>query len=614
MLYRNRDPLESPSPHFRLNLLTTLIISLSLVLILRLAYLQFNQYKHFATLSLKNQMSINPITPPRGIILDRNGMVVADNIPVYTLELSLEHRKNLPKILQDLQKLLPSITEDDIDTFYHTKRNSRSYESIPLKFHLSPEEVATIATEQYRLPGVHIKAQFMRSYPYGEVTAHLLGYVSRMNLDELKSVDSVNYRATNFIGKSGIEKYYENTLHGTVGYEQVETDASGRVQRRISKQAPVSGPKLYLTIDVELQRQVFLALEGKQGSAVVIDTTNGEILAMVSTPSYNPNDFVFGIPPKTYNTLLNSPDKPLYHRAVRGQYPPASTIKPFMALVGLESGQINKVSSIYDPGWYRLPNVRHVYHDWKKGGHGVVNVMRAITVSCDTFFYQLGNKVGVSKIEDLLQQFGFGQLTHIDLFEEAAGLLPSPRWKLHQKNTHWYPGDTLITSIGQGFMLVSPLQLANAVATISQHGRRFRPHLAYQWKLEKGENIPFKPIEEYPIHLHDAGYWNTVIEGMTAVIKSPEGTAYRTYGHTTPYTVAGKTGTAQVFSFKQYDKKDKMNIPPELRDNSLFIAFAPVEKPKIAIAVVLEHDHGAAPIARVIMDAYFKLYPQEQNI
>lgn len=608
MRSHHRDPLESPSPHFRLNLLATIVISLSLILILRLAYLQFNQYSHFATLSLKNQMSINPIAPPRGLILDRNGIVLADNIPIYSLELLPEKIKNLNNTLTELQKLIPSISEDDIESFNHTRHSSRSYESIPLKYHLSAEEVAMIATEQYRLPGVHVKAQFMRSYPLGAVTAHILGYVSRINLDELKSVDPTNYRATNFIGKSGIEKYYENTLHGNVGYEQVETDASGRVLRTISKQAPVSGPKLFLTIDAELQRQAFQALQGKQGSAVVMNTTNGEILAMVSHPSYDPNDFVFGIPHKTYNALLNSPDKPLYHRAVRGQYPPASTLKPFMALIGLETGQINKMTSVYDPGWYRLPNVKHAYHDWRRGGHGIVNVKRAIMVSCDTFFYQLGNKIGVSKIEDLLLQFGFGQLTHIDLAEEAPGLVPNPRWKMHQKNTHWYPGDTLITSIGQGFMLVSPLQLANAVATISQHGRRFRPHLGKAWKLEEGTIIPFKPVEEYPIKLHQPEYWDTVIEGMALVIKSPEGTAYNKFGHNTPYSVAGKTGTAQVFSFKQYDQKDKMKIPPELRDNSLFIAFAPIEHPTVAVAVVLEHDHDAALIARSILDAYFKLY------
>ena len=546
----NHDRAESTFHHFRLSLLVALLIMLSLMLILRLAYLQFSQYKRYATLSLKNQMSIIPIAPPRGIIFDRNGVVLAENTPVYVLEIIPERIKNLNATLLRLKDLLPSITQDDFRNFEHARKQNHAYVPIPFKLKLTQEEVAIFASNQYQFPGVSIKARLMRYYPLGETTAHLLGYVGRINIQELQHVNSTNYQSTNFIGKAGVEKYYEVKLHGDVGYQQVETDVRGRTVQVLTKQAPVSGSKLYLTVDARLQQIAYEALQGKRGAVVLMDVTNGNILAMTSSPSFNPNLFVNGISNTDYKVLSDTHDRPLYNRAVRGMYPPASTVKPFIAIAGLDKDVINVNTRIYDPGWYKLPNVTHSYRDWKRTGHGVMNVKRAITVSCDTFFYQLGNKLGISAIEDMLVQFGFGQLTHVDLNEEAPGLVPSPHWKRESKNLPWYPGDTLITSIGQGFMLASPLQLANAVASMSQHGRRFRPHLLGKSIDDQGITHAFKPVEEYPIQLKNTGNWDIVTDAMHAVITSNEGTGAR-FGRNAPYSVAGKTGTAQVFSMSQ---------------------------------------------------------------
>lgn len=596
--------------HFRLGLLVAFLIILSLILILRLAYLQFSQYKRYATLSLKNQMSITPIAPPRGLIFDKNGVVLAENIPVYVLEIIPERVKHMPEMLQKLKELLPSITTEDIDNFNRARKQNRAYVPIPLKLKLNQEEVAIFASNQYQFPGVSIKARLMRYYPLADVTAHLVGYVGRINIKELQQVNATNYRATNFIGKAGIEKYYEDQLHGQVGYQQIETDVSGRTLRILSKQAPVSGAKLYLTIDARLQQAAYQALQNMRGAAVLMNTTNGDILALVSSPSFNPNLFVNGISNKDYQLLTNELNRPLYNRAVRGLYPPASTVKPFVAIAGLDKGYTSVNSKVYDPGWYRLPGVKHAYRCWKHTGHGVINVTRAIMVSCDTFFYQLSNKMGISAMEDMLVQFGFGQLTHIDLNEEAPGLVPSPHWKRRSKGLPWYPGDTLITSIGQGFMLASPLQLANATASLSQHGRRFRPHLLKETELDQGKKIPYKVLEEYPIQLKNTDNWNVVVEAMHSVITNNEGTGGR-FGRNASYSVAAKTGTAQVFSLSQDEKKRYLNIPAELRDHSLFIAFAPVEKPEVAIAVLVENDTAASHVAREIMDAYFNLKKAE---
>ncbi|CDZ79249.1 Sporulation-specific penicillin-binding protein [Legionella massiliensis] len=610
------DWAESRLHCIRLNLLIVLIIILSSLLIFRLAYLQISQFKRYQTLSLKNQMSIIPIAPPRGIILDRNGVILADNIPVYVLEIIPERVKNMQQTIKKLQTLLPSISDEDIENFNKARKQNRSFVPIPFKLKLTQEEVAIFASNQYQFPGVSIKARLMRYYPLGEVAAHFLGYVGRINIQELRQVDPTNYQATNFIGKSGVEKFYENILHGGVGYQQVETDVSGRTLRVMSKQNPLSGEKLYLTVDVRLQQAAYQALKEKRGAVVAMSTQGGEILAMVSSPSFDPNAFVNGISSNEYNKLATARDRPLYNRAVRGLYPPASTIKPFMGLAGLEKGVVDTHFSIYDPGWFRLPGVSHPYRDWKKYGHGHINLKRAITVSCDTYFYHLGHKMGIGAMEDVLSQFGFGQLTHVDLNEEAPGLLPNKHWKRQAKGLPWYPGDTVITSIGQGFMLVSPLQLANATASLSMKGKRFRPHfLQKSIQNDTGEIHEFQVLEEYPMRLKDDNYWTIIAEAMREVITNNEGTGYR-FGRTAPYTVAAKTGTAQVFGGKHYEKVRKArpeDIPEYLRDHSLIIAFAPVENPEIAVAVMVENDFAASNVARKVMDAYFELKKSESK-
>ncbi len=600
---------EAQNQRFRLNLLVAVLIVLSLILILRLAFLQISEFKRYQTLSLKNQMSIIPIAPPRGVILDRNGVLLAENIPVYVLEIVPERVKDIKATLAKLQQLIPSISDDDIENFKRVRSQNRSFVPIPIKLKLSEEEVAIFAINQYRFPGVSIKARLMRHYPLGEMTAHVLGYVGRINVQELKSVDSTNYRGTNFIGKAGVEKYYEDLLHGKVGYQMVETDVSGRTLRVVNKINPRSGAKLYLSIDTRLQKAAYDALKDKRGAVVVINSHNGEVLAMVSSPSFDPNLFVSGVSSKDYKILSNALQRPLFNRAVRGVYPPASTIKPFVGLAGLDKGFITTETAIYDPGKFKLPTSSHLFRDWKKTGHGVINFKRAITVSCDTYFYQLGHKMGISNIEDMLVKFGLGQLSHIDLYEEAGGIVPSSRWKRQAKGVSWYPGDTIITSIGQGFMLATPLQMANATASLSQHGQRFRPHLLSKTVNSDNEEIEkYKPIEEYPVYLRDEDNWDIVADAMHSVLTSNEGTGYR-FGRNPPYPVAGKTGTAQVHSGRQYEKTKFEDIPEALRDNSLFIAFTPVKEPEIAIAVVVENDVTASTVARKVLDAYYQLYP-----
>lgn len=592
---------------FRINILVALIICCSSLLISRLAYLQIAQYKRYETLSLNNQLAIIPLAPTRGIIVDRLGVVLAENISVYVLEIVPEHIKNLTQTIAKLRILLPVITDEDIKNFNHLKAQNRSFVPLPLKLKLSQDDVALFASHQHLFPGVSVKAQLMRHYPQSDVTGHLLGYVGRINLQELQKVNSANYRATNFIGKAGIEKFYEDKLHGYVGFQQVETDVSGRTLRVRHKKNPLSGEKLALTLDIRLQRVAYQAMKNKRGALVALNPKNGDILAMVSAPSYDPNQFINGINLNDYQQLTSTKDRPLFNRAIRGLYPPASTIKPFIALIGLDKGVIDPTFKIFDPGWFKLPGVSHRYRDWKKTGHGIVDLKRAIAVSCDTYFYQLGQRLGIAAIENKLQLFGYGQPTHIDLTDEAIGVVPSAQWKKSVRGISWYPGDTIITSIGQGFMLATPLQIADAVAAISQKGRRFRPHLLQQsTQNEHQQQQNYQLIEEYPVKLKNSNDWDVVTQAMNAVIKSDEGTGYR-FGRTAAYSVAAKTGTAQVYSGREYEKKSIDEIPEKLRDHSLFIAFAPIENPEIALAVIVENDVSAALVAREVLDTYFQL-------
>ena len=441
----------------------------------------------------------------------------------------------------------------------------------------------------------------------GASFSDILGYVGRINEKELNKIDQTNYAATNFIGKVGIEAYYEDQLHGEVGYQQVETDASGRIVRVLKRIPPKPGENLYLSVDSKLQLASEKALGDNFGAVVVIQPSTGEILAMASNPTYDPNLFVKGMTTKEYNALQNAPGRPLFNRSIRGQYAFGSTIKPFLALEALNAHAITKSYKIKDPGYFSLPGSSHVYRDWKRGGHGTVDVIKAITISCDTFFYTVGVKMGISNIHAILNDFGFGQLTGVDIGEEIPGLVPSPAWKHKAKGQPWYPGDTVISAIGQGYMLTTPLQLANGTAILSMRGHGFKPHFLTKWQDAQGKFHTKPPVTAPVVHA-DPQYWDIVIEGMQKVIQ-PGGTAAR-FGHT-PYTVAGKTGTAQVYS--TYGKGQDKNLPKHLRDNSLFIAFAPIDKPEIAVSVMAEHSKDAKMIARKVFDAYFEEEKEEKQ-
>ena len=592
--------------NFRMRILAAILIILSLFLVLRLGYLQIFKFDKFHTLSLKNQMSVIPIESPRGIIVDRNGILLAENIPVYGLEITPERTNNIKITLKNLKILLPSITDDEQKNFYKLKKHSRSYIPIPLKLKLTQKEVALFAVNQYKFPGVSIKAHLMRNYPLKNYTAHSVGYVGRININELRDFNHKQYMATSFVGKSGLEKFYEKLLHGKVGYEQIETDATGRKVRTIFRKNPESGSKLILTLDSRVQIAALNALQGLRGAIVVIDVRNGDIISMVSSPSFNPQLFVSGITNKDYHKLITATARPLYNRAVKGIYAPGSTIKPFMALGGLNYNIIDEKEKIYDPGYLILPSSKHIYHDWKHSGHGLVDLRRSIVVSCDTYFYKLGRKMGINLIHNFLMQFGFGNKTQIDFPGEAQGIVPGKIWKKRFRKTIWYPGDTLITAIGQGFMLSSPLQLASATASLARLGHRFRPHL-----LEKIQNTDsgkiqiIKHLEEYPVTIKKDYYWKIIVNAMQGVIQDKEGTGFR-FGRNSSYSVAAKTGTAQVYSGKKFYNVAYDKIPEHLRDNSLFIAFAPVKSPKVAIAVVIENNSIAPNVARKVMDAYFE--------
>lgn len=575
----------------------------SLILCARLVYLQLLQHQRYTTLSKLNQLNVVPISSNRGLIYDRHGILLADNLPAYSLDISLDRVPNLKATLRQLNALL-SITDDEIEAFNKQLKEHRRFEAVPLRLKLSEKEIALFSENQYRFPGVEIRAHLIRHYPLGSTLAHVLGYVGRINEDELQRVDESNYRATNFIGKIGLEKFYEDQLHGKVGYQEIETDASGHTVRVMHRIPPKPGNNLYLSIDIRLQKAAEKALENQRGAFVAIDPNNGEVLALVSNPSFDPNLFVQGMDQENFEALEKSDQQPLYNRAIRGQYPLGSTIKPFLSLEALDDGIVTPDYKVWDPGWMQLPNSGHQYRCHTRGGHGWVSLKRAIIVSCDTYFYQLALLMGITRIDDILTQFGFGTATGLDIGEELSGLVPSPAWKQKNKGVSWYPGDTLISSIGQGFMLTTPVQLASATATLAMHGQRFRPHFVVKQELPNHTLLENEIEELASINLNDPHHWDFVIDAMQQVITNNEGTAASRFGKP-PYTVAAKTGTSQVFSIKQHTTVKNSSLPQKLRDHGLFIALAPIEHPKIAIATVVENSNLAPSIARQILDEYF---------
>ena len=580
---------------------------LLLLLIGRLMYLQILHQEHYVTLSENNRVNILPIPPTRGLIYDRNGIVLAQNLPSFSLRLVPEHVPNLQHTLTELQQLV-AISEEDLERFHKDRKQKRRFEGIPLRFRLNDEEVARISVNQYRLPGVEIHAELARHYPLGKLASHAVGYVGRINEQELQELDASNYAATSHVGKVGVERAYENLLHGQVGYQQVETNAQGRILRVLERTLPTPGKNLILNLDVQLQRVAEEALSEHTGALVALDPRNGAVLALVSTPTYDPNLFVNGLDRKTFKELRDSPDRPLFNRALRGQYPPGSTIKPFLGLAGLELNELQPNTTLNCPGWYMQEGDPRRYRDWKKYGHGKTDLNKAIVESCDVYFYDLAVTLGIDRMHDYLAHFGLGHRTGIDIRGELGGILPSREWKRRTYRTVWYPGETLIAGIGQGFMLTTPLQLASITATLSMYGRRTQPNMVYaiQDADEMNEQL-IEPKVREPVPVSNIDHWKAVIHAMQEVIESPHGTAHR-ISYKLPYTIAGKTGTAQVFGIKEGEEYKKEEISKKLQDHALFVAFAPVEDPRIAVAIIVENGgHGgstAAPIVRKVLDQY----------
>ena len=597
--------------NFRLRLFISIAFVLLLLGILlgRFVYLQAMRHEYYQTLAEKNRISIMPIVPNRGLILDRNGVVLAHNFSGYTLEITPSKVADLPATIDALAKLV-DIEPRDRKRFKKLQAESHDFETLMIRSRLSDEEVARFAAQQYRFPGVEIKARLFRDYPYGDKTAHLLGYIGRINeADENKLEENdaeANYRGTDYIGKTGLEQYYENELHGKTGIEQVEVDSAGRAVRILSRTPPVSGNTLILSIDAKLQDIAEQAFGNYRGALVAIDPNNGEVLAFVSRPGYDPSLFVDGIDADSWKELNDSIDHPLNNRVLRGQYPSGSTIKPFMALAGLYYKVRSPTQTINDPGYFTLPGSSHHYRDWKPGGHGAVDMFKSIVVSCDTYYYGLATELGIDRIFSYLSGFGFGKKTGIDLDGETPGLLPSQEWKMKRFKQKWYAGDTVSVGIGQGYSLVTPLQLAAATAMLANGGIGYRPHLVREVKnsstgqTHKLENSPAFDVKIDPENLD-------LIKRAMQAVTQPGGTAAQA-SMGAPYTIAGKTGTAQVVAMRQGEKYDASKMEERHRDHAWFISFAPVDKPKIAIAVLVENGgHGggtAAPIARKVMDYY----------
>ncbi len=594
-----------------------LIVSLLvMVLLYRLYYLQYLNYGHYSTLSKNNRVRIMSMPPTRGSIFDRNGEILADNLPSYQLEITPELVKDIPETLKKLQKLV-NISEAERKRFYRALKRKHRFEGIPLKFNLNDQEVARISVNLHRFPGVSVQARLSRHYPNQTQAAHTVGYVGNINEKELKQIDSSNYAGTSHIGKIGIERYYEDKLHGKVGHQQVEVNVEGRILRVLNESPPIPGDNLYLTIDSKLQQIAEKAMGSYSGAVIAMDPNNGEILAIVSKPGFNPNLFVNGISSKDYRRLSQDSERPLFNRSISGQYPPGSTIKPMVGWAGLENGLISSHSKIHCKGYFTLPNDERKYRDWKKTGHGLVNLDKAVAQSCDVFFYELALRLSIDKISAMMKKFGFGQRTGIDNIGEAKGILPSREWKQKTRHQPWYPGETLITGIGQGYFTVTPIQLALATSLIANKGKMIQPHLLLKVDSKELGITETQPIGPLPYkHIGSEKNWQVVDHTMIDVVHSIHGTARR-IGQGINYQIAGKTGTAQVYTIAQDEEYDKHNTAYKLRDHALFISYAPVKDPQIVVVSVAEHGGSgssvAAPIAKKVIDYYLKHKAKEKN-
>jgi penicillin-binding protein 2 len=580
---------------------------LFLVLLGRYVWLQVIQYDHYHTLSENNRITLLPAAPARGAIYDRNGAVLAQNFSARTLEITPDKTTGVEDTINRLSTIV-QIDPADRKRFKRLLAEHKNFASIPIRYRLTEEEEARFAVNRFRFPGVEVRARLFRQYPFGNSFAHVVGYIGRINQKDVEQLAEegrgANYRGTDHIGKLGIEKSYESWLHGTTGIEKVEVDASGKAVRVLSQTPPMSGSNIHLHLDTGLQQAAEAAFGEYRGALVALDPRNGSVLALVSKPGFDPNLFIDGIDPASWRELNDNPDRPMIDRALRGLYPPGSTIKPFMALGGLELGFRKPSDTIRDAGFYSLPGSRHRFRDWKAGGHGLVDLHKSIVVSCDTYYYQLSYQMGIQRMHDFLEQFGLGQKSGIDLHGEKAGVLPSPAWKQKRFKQAWMPGETIIAGIGQGYNLTTPLQLAVATMAIANDGTIYKPQLIRAWSDPRdGRNRFAAPEVVRKLNLNPE-HLRVVKDAMIAV-NQPGGTASGA-GAGAPYLIAGKTGTSQVIGIKQNERYVESRVAERHRDHALFIAYAPADSPRIVVAVMVENGgHGgstAAPIARKVMD------------
>ncbi len=598
----------------------SVVVLVLLILFANIFNLQVESFEKYQTRSNSNRIKLLPVAPNRGLIYDRNGVLLADNKPVYSLDVIAEDVDDIKTSVEQVSLLL-NISPERQTKFFKSMKSKRRFKPVELHSRLSDQQVALFSVNQHKFPGIFVSARLKRYYPFSDLTTHNLGYVARINRKDAKKLEqegkSENYAATYGIGRLGIERYYEGMLHGTIGHQEVEINNQGRVIRTLNYTPPLPGKDLTLTLDIELQMIAKRALSGKRGAIVAMDPRTGGILAMYSNPSYDGNLFVHGISNKNYKKLLESKDLPLINRSVQG-YPPASTVKPFLALTGLEEKVITPSTQIHDPGWYQLEGLPNKYRDWKPWGHGMVNLTKAIEQSCNIYFYDLAFKLGITKISNMMERFGFGDYTGIDIHEESKAIMPSVAWKRARYNKSWYTGETLSVGIGQSYWTVTPLQLTQALTTLVNHGERKVPHLLKansELIIESSGNAyhqitPTIYEPRAPLKLKQDKNWDVVLQAMHNTVQKFGATAYKPFKGST-YDASGKTGSAQVARIKQDEKYDAKATSENKRDNAMFIAFAPFDKPEIVVAVAIENvakgggATNAAPVARQVMDQYF---------
>ncbi|MFT7235188.1 MAG: penicillin-binding protein 2 [Methylophagaceae bacterium] len=606
---------ESRLVNNRLILAAILAGILFIILMARLAVLQVVEHKHFDVLSNRNRVDIQPLVPQRGLIYDRNGVVLAENIPTFSLELIPEKVADIDATISALATLF-SVSDDEITKIRKTIKQQRIFRHVVIRERLTNREVAVFSANRHRFPGVDVVGRLIRHYPHGALFAHTVGYVGRINEKDQTLIDMKNYKGTLQIGKTGVEKYYEDLLHGQVGYQQVETNVQGRVVRELKNEPSISGQALFLNLDINLQRVAAEVLGEYSGSIVAMDPKTGGVLAMVSKPDFDPNLFVTGISIKNYSVLRDSGERPLFDRSLRGHYPPGSTLKPFVALAGLELGVVKESTEAYCPGWYSLPGKDHRYRCWKSHGHGHVNLKQSLAQSCDVYYYDLANVLGIDRLHGFLDLFGFGRRSGVDVPSESRGLSPSSEWKRTARNQVWYPGETIISGIGQGFNQTTPLQLAYATSVLAMRGVNTLPQVARASRADASSELDLMPIKRGDsLPISNAQNWQVVIDSMVEVTSGSRGTA-RAVGRELPFKIAGKTGTAQVFGIKQDEEYDAETLVKKLHDHALFIAFVPAEAPEFVVAVVAENGGSgsktAAPMARKMIEQYYGLLENEE--